>query len=96
MSAFDQGFLRSMSASRLPYADFIGTTSATLNTAGLTNHGLRSAVGAAVAPSRVMLTVNAASAPAGFAYENAAAHTATQCDIRATGASVPYRGRAWL
>jgi hypothetical protein len=95
MSAFDQTFTRSIERSRLPFADFTGTTNATLNTQTLFTHGLRNAVGTPVIPTRVMLTANGAT-PAGFPYEVAASHTTTQCDIRATGASVVFRARAWL
>lgn len=96
MSAFDQAFTRSIARSRLPYADFTGTTNATLNTQTLFTHGLQNQTGTAVAPSRVMLTINMTSAPAGHLYEAATNHTTTQCDIRATGASVVFRARAWI
>jgi len=96
MSAFDQVFTRTIERSRLPFADFTGTTNATLNTQTLFTHGLRDGLGKATAPTRVMVTVNSSVAPAGFVYENAAAHTATQCDIRGSGASVVFRGRAWF
>jgi hypothetical protein len=95
MSAYDQAFTRVIERARVPFADFIGTTNATLNTQTLFTHGLRNHVGTAVAPTRVMVTASAAT-PAGFPYEVAANHTTTQCDIRATGASVAFRARAWL
>lgn len=91
---FDQLFNRLLGRRRLPYADFTGTTSATPNAAGLVAHGLTDDKGNPVAPSRVTLVASAAT-PAGFPYEQVAARTTTQVDIRATGASVAYQGRAW-
>ena len=76
------------------YSDFTGTSNATANTQTLYAHGLVDDVGRAIVPSRVEVFASAAT-PAGFPYEVAANHTATQCDIRATGISVPFRARAW-
>jgi hypothetical protein len=94
--AFAQRFFRMIAGRRyLPYSDFTGTTNATANTQTLFNHGLVDEKGAPVAPSRVVVTANGAT-PAGFPYEVAASHTTTQCDIRATGISVPFRARAFV
>jgi hypothetical protein len=97
MSAvFAQLFYRIIAGRRyLPYADFTGTTNATANTQTLFTHGLVDQRGNPVAPSRVHVTASAAT-PAGFPYEVSANHTTTQCDIRATGISVPFRARAWV
>jgi hypothetical protein len=95
-AAIVQRFYRMLGGRRyLPYADFIGTTNATANTQSLFTHGLVDEKGAPVAPSRVMVTASAAT-PAGFPYEVSANHTTTQCDIRATGISVPFRARAFV
>lgn len=96
MSAYDNRFAGNVAASRPPYVDITGTTAATANTQTLFAHTLRNATGRAVAPSRVDITINSATAPAGFAYEVAANHTTTAVDIRATGISVPFRARLWV
>src|SRR5262245_30063790 len=76
------------------YSDFTGTTAGSANTAGLVAHNLVDDVGRPLVPSRVEVFASA-STPAGFVYEQAAGHTAVNADIRATGASVAYRARAW-
>lgn len=93
--ALDNLFNRMIGRKFLPYADFTGTTNATANTQTLFNHGLTDHRGNPVVPSRVQVLPNGAT-PAGFVYEVSASHTTTQCDIRATGVSVPFRARAWV
>ena len=96
MSAFDRRFARSIAGSNAPYVDITGTTNATLNTQTLFAHTLRDGVGNRIIPSRVDLTANSATAPAGILYEVAANHTNALVDIRATGAAVPFRARLWV
>jgi hypothetical protein len=94
--AFAQRFFRMIAGRRyLPYSDFSGVTNATPNTQTLFTHGLVDEKGAPVTPSRVVVTASSAT-PAGFPYEVAAGHTTTQCDLRATGASVVFRARAFV
>jgi hypothetical protein len=89
-------FVRLVRRSRVPYVDITGTTNATLNTQTLFTHTLVDNKGAAVAPSRIHLLPNTATAAAvGILYEVAANHTTTQVDIRSTVASTPFRARLW-
>jgi hypothetical protein len=95
--AFAQLFYRIIEGRRyLPYVDIAGTTNATINTQTLFPHTLKDHRGVPVAPSRVHLTVDSATAPAGPVYEVSANHTAANIDVRSTGVSVPFRARLWV
>jgi hypothetical protein len=93
--AMDNPWGRQLASGRAPFGDFVGVTNATLNTSSLFNHNLRNYRNEPTVPTRVMLTINQTS-PAGFIYEFAGGHTATQCDVRGTAASLVFRARAWL